>query len=498
MSALRLSEKGYKVAVIEKGRWFSSGDFPKTNMQLKKWLWLPRLNFFGFFKLTFLRHIGILSGVGVGGGSLVYANTLPVPKDAFYHTGSWHNLLDWEKELKPYYALARRMLGATAVPKVFDADKALYEVARDINREKQFELPEVAVYFGKPGEETEDPYFNGDGPPRKGCIYCGACMTGCRHDAKNTLDKNYLYLAQALGAEIIAEQEVIDVLHNGKSYEVITRNSIKKKSQKHGYDTKGVIFSGGVLGTVKLLHKLKKSSLPNLSNCIGQDVRTNNESLIGVPSLDKERNFSEGVAIGSLVHTDADSHWEAVRYGKGSTFWKFLMLPQTKGSNIISRIGNLFLTVLKNPLRHLRILFLRDFGNKSPILLFMQDVESRISLEPGTLGLKSKVNKESKPKADLPEAKDLANKYARKVNGEPYVTPTESLLGIPTTAHILGGAVMANSPEKGVIDENNQVFGYDNMYVCDGSMISANPGVNPSLSITAITERAMAQIPNKL
>ena len=504
VSALRLAEKGYKVIVIEKGKWFTVNDFPKTNMNLKKWMWLPSLRFFGIFKLTFLRHVGVLSGVGVGGGSLVYANTLPRPKEAFYKSGSWAKLKDWTNVLTPYYGKARQMLGVAKNPYLGDSDLALQSLANKINRKDDFEPTDVAVFFGNPGEEgitVGDPYFNGKGPDRAGCTSCGACMTGCRYNAKNTLDKNYLHLAQQYDCQIIAEHEVTEVMpisENGSDgYEVKFRSSTKLFNKTNSVKTRGIIFAGGVLGTVKLLHQLKKTTLPQLSSQIGKDIRTNNESLIGVPSLNKEGDFSSGLAIGSILHTDADSHLEPVRYGKGSIFWRFMMLPMTKGRYFISRFFNLFVAFFKSPWRHFRILTMRNISTKSPILLFMQHLDSTLQFNLGWRGLKSQLQDGPAPTADNDVAKKLALDYAKIVNGEPYVTLTESLLGIPTTAHILGGAVMGKSINEGVIDDKNRVFNYENMLVCDGSMISANPGVNPSLTITAIAEYAMDQIPAK-
>lgn len=504
VSALRLAEKGYKVVVIEKGKWFTANDFPKTNMNLKKWLWLPSLRFFGIFKLTFLRHIGVLSGVGVGGGSLVYANTLPQPKATFYNSGSWANLKDWSEELAPYYEKAGKMLGVTKNPYLGDSDLAMQKLAENIGRASEFSATDVAVFYNsqaEPGTTVADPYFNGKGPDRAGCINCGACMTGCRFNAKNTLDKNYLYLAQQHQCEIIAQHKVIDVIprnkNGSKGYKVKFSSSTKLFAKQQALITRGIIFAGGVLGTVKLLHQLKKGSLPQLSPQIGKDIRTNNESLIGVPSLKKGVNFTNGIAIGSILRTDEDSHLEPVRYGKGSAFWRFLMLPMTHGSTFPGRVISLFASFFKAPWRHLRIMTMRDFSIKSPILLFMQHLDSTLQFSLGWRGLKSELQEGPAPTADNPVAKKLAREYARIVDGEPYMPLNESLLGIPTTAHILGGAVMGETINEGVIDANNNVFNYKNMLVCDGSMISANPGVNPALTITAITECAMAQIPAK-
>lgn len=502
VSALRLSEKGYKVLVIEKGKWFKAKDFPKTNWNLRKWLWMPKLKFFGIMKLSIFRHVAVISGTGVGGGSLVYANTLPVPKKAFYTSGSWGKLASWEEELKPFYKIALKMLGAVPNPKLFDGDKALEQLAEDLGRKEHFEHPNVAVYFGKEGETVKDPYFDGKGPDRTGCNFCGGCMTGCRYNAKNTLDKNYLWLAQKKGAEILAECEVINIIPRGKNgeggYEVTTKSSTKYFSHKKAFRSNGIILSGGVLGTVKLLLKLKKTSLPNLSEEVGNNIRTNNETLISVSSTDKTKDFSRGVAIGSLLHTDENSHLEIVRYSKGSGFWKLLHLPMASGENPVQRILNITGQFLRSPLKWFKTYFIKSWSQSTTVLLFMQSIDSTLRLKRTASGiLTTAVSSGKKPTSNIPESHELTNKYSKIVKGNTTSFTLESLAGIPTTAHILGGAVMGKDASEGVINSKNEVFGYNNMYVVDGSMISANPGVNPSLSITAIAERAMHLFPKK-
>ena len=503
VSALRLSEKGCKVLVIEKGKWFKAEDFPKTNWNLKKWLWLPALRFFGFFKMTLFRHVSILSGVGVGGGSLVYANTLPVPKKEFFRSGSWRHLADWERELQPFYETALEMLGATPNPRLEVGDLALKQLGSEIGRESHFRPAQVSVYFGEPGKTVEDPYFKGKGPLRTGCIFCGGCMTGCRYNSKNSLDKNYLHLAQQLGAEIKAEAEVLDVVPHGKEdgsegYRVQFRSSTKIWKRKSFVTAKGIVFSGGVLGTVKLLLKLRKSSLPRLSPKVGSHVRTNNESLILVTSFDKKKDFSRGVAIGSILHTDAHTHIEPVRYGKGSGFWRLSVLPMVFGKNVFIRAAKIFADWLRRPLQNLKLLFVDDFAQRTQIILFMQQLDSTLSFSRSLFGrMATSVEKGKKPTAFIPRAGELARKYSRLLNAKPQVFSLEPLLGIPSTAHILGGAVMGKDSSEGVIDKDNRVFGYENMFVCDGSMISANPGVNPSLTITAISERAMDKVASR-
>lgn len=499
VSALRLSEKGYKTLVIEKGKRYQSKDFPKTNWHLKKWLWLPSFRLFGIMKMTFFRHIGVLSGVGVGGGSLVYANTLARPKPAFYQTGSWAKLADWELELEPYYGKASQMLGAAVNPNLELGDHYLKKLAIEQHREKHFEPTKVSVFFDTPDKVVPDPYFNGRGPERAGCNYCGGCMTGCRYNAKNTLDKNYLYLAEKNGVEVIAEQEVIDVQEiktdGSVSYELTYRDSTNFFKKKKKVTSKGVVFAGGVLGTVKLLVKLKKTSLPRLSDKVGHDVRTNNEGLIFSVSADKEKDFSKGIAIGSIYHPNKNTHLEPVRYAKGSGFWRLGMLPFVIGSNTFLRLLRILKAFASQPLSYLRLYMVNDFAKQSIVLLFMQHIESTLQLKRGLFRLKSKLATGTKPTAFIPEAKEFVEQYNRISGGKSFVYISESIFNIPSTAHILGGAVMGDTIQEGVIDKNHKIFGYPNMFVCDGSAISANPGVNPSLAITALSERAMNYVP---
>ncbi len=498
VSALRLAEKGYSVLVIEKGKWYRSKDFPKSNWNLKKWLWLPFLRWFGIMKISFYKNVVVISGAGVGGGSLVYGNTLPVPKKDFFTSGSWSQLLDWQTQLAPHYETALKMLGANKTPALFDSDKALEDMATTMGIENHFSATDVAVYFGTPNKTVPDPYFDGKGPERTGCNYCGGCMTGCRIGAKNTLDKNYLYLAQQLGVDILAESEVYDVIPQDSGYRVAYKSSTRFFKKKKIISTKGVIFSGGVIGTVKLLLQLKKKSLPKLSDKIGDDIRTNNESLISVTNLDASKDMSKGVAIGSILHTDKNSHLEIVRYAKGSGFWRLSHLPLTHGKNALIRILKMFISLCKYPIAYLKLYTIRDWSKRTTVLLFMQTLDSTLKFKLNSIGrMNTSVSEGKKPSAFIPRSLELAKKYSRLVNGKETVFGLEPLAGIPSTAHILGGAVMGVNSSQGVINTFNEVFGYDNMYVCDGSMISANPGVNPSLSITAITEHAMSKIPDK-
>ncbi len=510
VSALRLVEKGYKVLILEKGRRLEAGDFPKTNWNLKRFFWLPQVGFRGLFKMTFLGHVTALSGVGVGGGSLVYANTLPVPKDPFFAAPSWSHLADWKTELAEHYQTVLRMLGATRNPALTYPDEVLRAVGREIGREATFEHTQVAVYFGKTGETVPDPFFNGEGPERTGCNLCGGCMLGCQHGAKNTLDRNYLYLAQKRGLQIEADTEVTWVKPaSGGGYELEARHgtwAIPAFNAKKSYRARQVIFAGGVLGTVPLLLQLKEhaTGLPALSQRIGDFVRTNSEVLLGVVTQRRDQDLSKGIAIGSILHTDEHSHLEPVRYSAGAGFFRTLMLPAAPGDTLGERIGNAFSRVLRHPIKTLRTYFVPDWAKYTMILLYMQTVDGHIRMRLGR-GLRTGFTRwavtepgDGPPaKAWTPEATDLADRVARHLDGYPTSLLTETLLGIPTTAHILGGVPMGDSTAAGAIDHRHRLFGYEGLYVIDGSAMSANPGVNPSLTIAALAERAMTFIPAK-
>ncbi len=502
VSALRLAEKGYRVLVVEKGKWHRAEDFPKTSWNVRKWFWLPALRFFGFFRLSFFRHVTVLSGAGVGGGSLVYANCLQTPKRDFFQSDSWVHLADWENELMPFYKNGAKMMGANPNPRLEIGDKALQTLAKKMGKEDQFEPTNVAVFFGEQEKTVPDPYFNGEGPERSGCVFCGGCMVGCRYNAKNSLDKNYLYLAQKNGATIKSQTEVFDVIPlNGSDgaggYKIGWRSSTSVFRKKGELRAKNIIFAGGVLGTIPLLLRLKKRSLPDLSERVGYGVRTNSESLMGVVDYKKKHIFSDGIAIGSILHTDQFSHVEPVRYSAGSGFWRLIMSPMSHGNHLYSRLFSILWDAVIHPLQNLKMLFVDDWAKRTQILLFMQTVNSTLRFSMGLFGLKSTLDEGKKPTAFIPEANSLMREFAEIVDGKPGALLSETILGRPTTAHILGGAVMGRDHTEGVIDRDNRVFGYKNMWICDGSMISANPGVNPSMTIIALTERAVSKITAK-
>ena len=459
--------------------------------------------------MTLFRHAWVLSGVGVGGGSLVYANTLLVPPDKIWKDTHWAHLNDWKNIMKPFYATARKMLGANKNSFLGDCDRVLKQAAEQQGFGDTFYTTEVGVYFGEPDKTVPDPYFGGEGPDRTGCNYCGGCMVGCRYGAKNTLDKNYLYLAEKGGTQVFAQTKVVDVKPlNGKDdgsdgYEVITVSTTEFFKKRKKFTARGVIFSAGVLGTVKLMLNLKeKGSLPQLSDTVGSLVRTNSESIIGVRLHHTDLDMSKGIAIGSGIHIDDHTHIEAVRYSKGSDSMGSMSTLLTYGQPGVSRIFSWLGVIISNPLRFIKMLNPVGFARSTIILLVMQTVDSSIKLKlkrSWWYPFKKHLQTEGpKIPAYIPQANVFAEKLAQQHQGTPLTGLTEIFFNVPTTAHILGGAVLGKDPNEGVIDSKNRVFNYKNMLVCDGSMIGANLGVNPSLTITALTEHAMSQIPNKL
>lgn len=509
VSALRLAEKGWRVLVLEKGRRFAAADFPRTNWNLPRWFWLPTLGWRGLFNMSFFPHVTVISGVGVGGGSLVYANTLPVPGDDFFRAPSWGGLADWKAELAPHYATARRMLGATPVPFTTAPDEVLRELARELGQEEQWRPTEVAVFFGEAGRTVPDPFFGGEGPERTGCVRCGGCLLGCRHGAKNTLDKNYLWLAERRGATVQPDTEVTWVRplseDGAAGYELTARQRLGRwRQERLAIRTRNVVFAGGVLGTVPLLLRLREApdGLPRLSPRLGQFVRTNSEAIIGLSGVRGRGDLSQGVAIGSILHTDPWSHVEPVRYPAGSGFFRLMQAPHVAGANILVRTLAVLLVALRHPLRTLRALLTLDWARSTMLLLYMRTLEGHMRMRLGRAvhtGFRRDVvtalDEGPAPTASIPEATELARRVGEKLDAVPQSLITETWLGIPTTAHILGGCTMGAGPELGVIDRDQRLFGYEGLWVADGSAVSANPGVNPSLTITAMAERAMSKVP---
>ena len=506
VSALRLAEKGYKVAVLESGKRFQSRDFPKTNWNVRRFLWLPMLSCYGIQRMTLLRDVLVVSGAGVGGGSLVYANTLPMPKSEVFQRPEWPRGQDWEKVLGPHYAIAKRMLGATQNPRLTHADNVLKECAEEIGRGDTFRPTEVAVFFGQPGQTVPDPYFDGAGPERAGCVFCGGCMVGCRHNAKNTLDKNYLYLAEKLGVDIYPETEVDRIGRlDGGGYAVRSHRSTSLlKRGRTQWRVPNVVLAAGVLGTVDLLLQARERGwLSELSPALGQRVRTNSEAIVGATSRRKEADFTDGIAITSGIYPDAVTHIQPVRYPRGSDLIGLLAKPLTDGGPGLPRQLRFVLNCMTRPGDLLRSLVPAGWAKKTIVLLVMQVTDNDLRLVrkrhwfwPFRRSLSSAPSEvgERRNPSYIPVANDMARRVAKKIDGWPASAINEVLLNIPTTAHILGGASIGSDPQTAVCDARNRVFGYPGLYVIDGSAIPVNLGVNPALTITALAENAMSHI----
>jgi cholesterol oxidase len=503
VSAMRLSEKGYKVLVIEKGKRWQTSDFPKTNWNLKNYLWIPALRFFGFMKLSFFREVFILSGVGVGGGSLVYANTHMMPDEKFYSNKIWAHLNNWKTVLTPFYDKALFMLGSMKYKKENPEDVVLKEVAREMGRENTYgRVDYVGVYLGNPDKEV-DPYFNGLGPKRKGCIECAGCMVGCRYNAKNTLDKNYLWFAENLfGAKILAETLVEKIIPTENGYKIQTRSSTGFFS-KHAQEfiAKSVVVSGGVLGTLDLLLKQKfvHKTLPDLSDMLGTNVLTNSEMLSGVTAANRKLNY--GLAISSVFNPDENTHIELCKFPDGSgAMLRLATMAAGKGTPLV-RTAKMIGNMIAHPWDSLRALFNFKTAYNSVVLLIMQTLPNsmKMKMKRGIFGWRLQFDNRGSEKVPsyIPIGQEVLHRYAKKVNGVASNAATEVLFGLSSTAHILGGCPMGKTAQEGVIDEFFRAHGYPNFYILDGSIVPCNLGVNPSLTITALSEYAMSNIPMK-
>ncbi len=510
VAALRLTEKGYRVVVIEAGSRFNDEDFAKNSFDLKRFLFFPRLGLRGIQRIDFLRNVMIMSGAGVGGGSLVYANTLYRPPQSFFKTGSWAKLTDWQKRLAPYYAQAERMLGVETNPFESNSDRALKRVADRMGFGSTFRMTPLGIFFGakrklQPGTRVADPYFGGKGPARTSCINCGECMTGCRHGSKNTLVKNYLYLAESAGAQVIADTTVIDICDvNDGSYLLSTRSSDAVGLTKPKLITADqVIVAAGALGTAKLLQKVRaKGHLGGLSDQLGALSRTNSESLLGVVSRNDRIDYSEGSAITSSVFPDEHTHIEPVRYGYGSGFMGIMqsVLASGKSGQSPNPLRLLWVT-LRNLHRLPKFYNLRKWPQRTLILLVMQSLDNSLTTFAkrtifGRVKLSSKQGYGEANPAWVKAGHDFARELAHDVDATPGAVTTEPF-GIPMTAHFLGGCVIGANENEGVVDGYLRAFGQPGLHIFDGSTLSANPGVNPSLSITAQAEWAAAHWPNK-
>ena len=520
VSAMRLAEKGYSVLVLEQGKRYRDHDFAKSNLVVWKYLWAPALRCFGILQISLLKGVMILHGRGVGGGSLGYANVLEIPPDDMFANPAWQHLADWKTILRPHYETAQKMLGVARNPKLSHADDVLQEISQERGTAATFRATGVGVFFGPEGQDVPDPYFGGDGPTRRGCTHCGACMVGCRDNAKNTLPKNYLYLAEKLGVEVRAEREVVDVrpvspsqiLGEGSGvrarYEVIHRSSTAwpfKPAQR--VTARNVIFSAGVLGTLKLLLKCRDihRSLSALSPRLGYPVRTNSEALMGGVSRDTRVDYSQGIAITSIFKADEVTRVEPVRYPAGSGLMRMLALPLVDArQSFLRRFLGITLKAIRHPLDTLRTHILPGWARRTTILLVMQTTDNRMSLRLGrslyTLfrrGLQAEPDDAHTISSRVETGHEVTEAFARKIGGIPQGSIGENLLNLPTTAHILGGVTFGENAEQGAVDLNCQLHHYPGLYVVDGSIVPANPGVNPSLTITALAEYAMSRIPER-
>ncbi len=501
VSALRLTEKGYRVGVLEAGQRFDTETLPKTSWQLRKFLWAPRLGMRGIQRITPLKDIAVLSGAGVGGGSLVYANTLYEPLAPFYTDPQWGDITDWRTELAPFYDQAKRMLGVNEVPEDTPPDAYMHELADRLGVADSYHRTPVGVFFGTPGERVPDPYFGGEGPDKVGCTSCGACMVGCKVGAKNTLDRNYLYLAEKNGAVVHPDTQATDLEPlPGGGWKVTTeRPGAWFRKRTKVLTAEKVVLSAGVLGTVKLLLRLRdEGRLPDLSDRLGDVVRTNSEAIVGASATTARPELSQGVAITSSIHPDEHTHIEPCRYPPGSNAMGLLTTVLVDGGGVVPRQVRFLAKVLRHPVKFLRSLSVKRWSERSIILLVMQSRDNSIALRRHPkLGMLVTRPGHGEPNPTyLPVANDAAREVADMLDGEPWGAWNETLIDAPTTAHILGGCVIGSSPEQGVIDAYQRVYGYEGLTVADGSAVSANLGVNPSLTITTMTERAMALWPN--
>lgn len=512
VSAMRLSEKGYRVLVLERGQRFREQDFAKTTWDVFRYIWWPALRCFGILQISFFKDVFVLHGAGVGGGSLGYANVLMEPSDAMFTAPAWKELADWKRLLRPHYATARRMLGVAPNPRQWPADAVLKDIAHQLGQCDTFQPTHVGTFFGEPGVEVPDPFFGGEGPARTGCTHCGGCMVGCQHNAKNTLPKNYLYFAEKWGAQIWPECEVRDVRPlpegqpDGARYEIIYRQPRAWRNRQRTVRARNVVFSAGALGTMRLLFRCRDltGSLKNMSQRLGDVVRTNSEALLGVTSRSLDTNYSEGIAITSIFNADAVTTVEPVRYPAGSDLMRFLQGPLLDKGNLVGRLLKSFVDMLRRPADFLRTHVLPGWAIRSTIMLVMQTEDNQLQMREGrsfwTFWKRGLVS-HTDPEHPIPTHIDIGHKvtraFAEKIDGIPAGTITESLLNIPFTAHILGGCPFGRTAEDGVVDLDAQIHNYPGLYVVDGSIVPANPGVNPSLTITALAEYVMSRVPPK-
>ena len=501
VAALRLTEKGYRVLVLEAGRRFGPEDFPKTTWNLRRYLWFPRLGMRGIQRLDFIGQVVALSGAGVGGGSLVYANTLIEPHDEFFSDRQWAGITDWKAELAPWYDQARRMLGVVPANGDTAADHVVGAIARHFGVEATHHPVDIGVYRGEAGVAAADPFFGGIGPGCVGCIECGGCMVGCRHEAKNTVDRTYLHLAERGGARVLAEREVVDLIPEDDGWRVVTVHPgawLRKGVRSFTADR--VVFAAGGLGTTRLLLRLRaQGRLPGMSERLGDLVRTNSESLTGAIARRRGVDYSHGVAITSSISPDPRTRIEPVRYPAGSNSMGLLSTILVPGGWLqpLRYLGR----VVRSPLAWVRSLSVRHWSERGFIVLVMQSEDNsvRLQLGPGLTGRRVRAGAgHGTPNPRwLPVAHEAARVAAEAMDGDPMASINESLFGVPMTAHLIGGACIAASPDRGVVDPYHRMFGHPTISIIDGSVVPANLGSNPSLTITALAERAAAAWPNQ-
>jgi cholesterol oxidase len=498
VASMRLAQKGYRVALVEAGKRWQAHEFPKNNWNAFKYFWAPKLRCFGIQDITLLKGVMVLHGRGVGGGSLVYANTLMRPGDDAFADPTWGGTVDWSRELAPHYEMARCMLGVTTNPALLEGEEALRRVSERMGAGATFHPTEVGVFFGRPGVTAPDPYFAGEGPPRTGCTLCGGCMVGCRFGAKNTLDRNYLYFAERWGVRVIPETKARRIVPIAGGYEVSTQ-STTSWLPRSGPRLRAarVVVAAGVLGTVDLLFRNRDvyKTLPRISPRLGDFVRTNGESLLGATSFEAHRELSRGIAIGAAFHPNSKTKIEGVRYSSGSSAMRLLGVPLTPDGTALGRPLKMLWRMIRRLPQTLRLWLVRDWARSTIILLVMQTVDQHLRLRLGRsflrrtlFGLEGAPTEKPVP-SYLPIAQEAAEILAEEIKGEAQNGFSEVVLRTPATAHILGGCGIASSPDNGVIDEHHEVFGHPGLYVCDGSVIPGNLGVNPSLTITAMAER---------
>jgi len=513
VSAMRLREKGYSVLVLERGKRFRDEDFAKTTWRARKYLWAPLLRCFGILEISPFRDVVVLHGSGVGGGSLGYANVLMEPDDAAFASPAWRRHANWRDLLRPHYATARRMLGVTTNPRLWPADHAMREIAAELGMAHTFRAASVGTFFGEEGVEVPDPFFGGEGPPRSGCIHCGGCMVGCRYNAKNTLVKNYLWFAEKWGAVVRAETEVRDIRplsgHEADDarYELEVRSStgVVRRGRER-IRARNVVVSAGALGTMRLLFRCRDvtRALPAISPHLGDQVRTNSEAILGSVSRSRDTDYSRGIAITSIFNPDASTSVEPVRYPAGSSLMRLLAGPLITTGGFWSRLGQSVLDVARRPVDFLRTHVLPGWAQRATVILVMQHEDSRLRMRSGrgpfTLFRRDLVSHPDDERA-LPTTIDIGHRvtrdFAARTNGIVAGSLNESLLNVPLTAHILGGCPIGRDASEGVVDLRFEVHGYPGLFAVDGSIVPANPGVNPSLTITALAEYAMTQIPRK-